>query len=228
MACLQKRAAGLCIDTPSQAGLTQHGVIEAMVEKVCAFIDTDGDGKVSAEEWAAAMQRVSGRAKAMEELACMAVRPATVRFEDVRQWREGLIAKRVTSGAVSRLVIAASGPHKGWPIFSRNHDAKAAEGFAIQLTEDRGIMVAQLVAVYLHIERYCDAEGWTNWKGEKMSAKAVDLYTLNKCDMIPKMFASLSHVATSRGLPSNNARLAHGSAMQGLPIDRKCPIIALD
>ena len=43
------------------------------------------------------------------------------------------------------------------------------------LHQERGILVAQLVATYLHIQKYCEAEGWTDWQGNSLEPRMVTL-----------------------------------------------------
>ncbi len=43
------------------------------------------------------------------------------------------------------------------------------------LHQERGILVAQLVATYLHIQKYCEAEGWVDWQGHRLEPRTVTL-----------------------------------------------------
>ena len=159
-------------------------------------IDADGLGTISPSAWAAVARRVVGKKeKALAPLAMLARRPASVDFKDVRQWRQGLLTETVTvedinDKAFGRLLVAGGeaetkNAHPGWPVFTFDPTAAVEAGCPIAKTEERGILLAQLVMVWKHIAKHCEAEGWADWQGNKLAPKKVSLYDLNTYLILP-------------------------------------------
>ena len=187
-------------------GLVQAGATGEEAQKLCAAIAAGGMGSVSRTAWAAVAKRVVGKKdrekeKALAPLAMLARRPASVAFEDVRQWREGLLTESVTVenkyGRRHVKLLMATGEEEkeggkraqaecpGWPVFSRDPAAPVEAGCSITKTEERGILLAQLVMVWMHVAEYCEAEGWADWQGNKLTSKKVSLYDLNTYLILP-------------------------------------------
>ena len=181
-------------------GLVRAGATGEEAKTLCAEIATGGIGSVSRTAWAAVAKRVVGKKdrekeKALAPLAMLARRPAGVAFEDVRQWREGLLTESVTVRQHVKLLMATGEEEKeggkraqaewGWPVFSRDPAAPVEAGCSITKTEERGILLAQLVMVWMHVAEYCEAEGWADWQGNKLTSKKVSLYDLNTYLILP-------------------------------------------
>ena len=66
--------------------------------------------------------------------------------------------------------------------------------------ELRGITPLQVKAILKNATRRCTEEGWTDWKGNKVDPKKIDLYIIN--ENVIKPFTALS----SHNPPKNNQR----------------------
>ena len=240
-------------------GLVRAGATAEEAKTLCTEIAAGGIGSVSRTAWAAVAKRVVGKKdrekeKVLAPLAMLARRPAGVAFEDVRQWREGLLTETVTvkySGRMRRhefvkLQMAIGEEEKeggkraqaecpGWPVFSRDPAATVEAGCSITKTEERGILLAQLVMVWMHIAKYCEAEGWADWQGNKLTSKKVSLYDLNTYLILPATMrkrCSYVEFVASRGeeavlrCPAGHVRMDQNPAL--FMLEKFAPYSGLD
>ena len=168
---------------------------------------------------------------------------------DVRQWREGLLTETVTvehwGNECVKLQMAIGEEEKeggkraqaewGWPVFSRDPAAPVEAGCSITKTEERGILLAQLVMVWMHVAEYCEAEGWADWQGNKLTSKKVSLYDLNTYLILPATMrkrCSYVEFVASRGAeavlqcPAGHVRMEQNPA--SFMLEKEYPYRGLD
>lgn len=132
-------------------------------DSVFYAIDLNGDGVISADELGAYL-RSHGHAHDYKLL-----------MEVVDTNKDGVISRNEWRAGFynSEPVLMAMAPLPSDRVFD---DLCAGGGCEITNTEERGITLSQLCAVWAHIQRRCVPERWANVRGDLLKPKTVTLY----------------------------------------------------
>ena len=120
-------------------------------------------------------------------------------FEGLQKWKGLKI--QAQNGIVA--FIGDKGPQHGWPAFTVDMDVEPTTGCEIPATEDRGIMLTQLLLLWEHVRTYCVSQNWKDRSGQLISPEIATLYVC--CEHLIKPARKYGDAATSSLWPRHRS-----------------------
>jgi hypothetical protein len=140
-----------------------------------ALFDRDGSGALNADEMRAVLSRPVGGKVSAEQVEKV-IKQFDSNGDGQIQIDEFMNAFGSGSSDVLDPITYWAQQMGAFPTVDFSDLVPDGAGCEIPKTEERGINLKQLLTVYTHILRRCEAEGWTDFKKAKLTPRTVALY----------------------------------------------------